>query len=351
MKTSLKMAICLLMLLTSMACAFVQNMLWPPEPESSVSTPVPTLLSDPSGDLEPITCTDDHCLQARLDRLEHVLQTRPFDLIGNSIYEEQGAELNLVIYRVNGDEITDPAILYVPPEYQKYQLDTASHLRVWEFYVAMVPSKLRTFVDEFVIFTDGPEGDTMAWVSPSSTADGFWQVGIDLLDSDYLPYLADTPVHETAHLLTLNSSHIPSDEDYYPYDKQAGKFMYCSQYAGGGGCALPGSYINLFYQEFWKDSYGEWWELEQEAQDTETFDNYLQVMERFYQKQSDWFINSYAATNVEEDMDESFSYFVLNPKPLGNSIHEQKITFYYEFPELFEYRQQMIEGLCSHIRL
>jgi len=349
MKTSLEFWILLPLLITSLACAFVQNMIFPPS-QSPMSTPLPTRLPDLAGKPEPITCTDDGCLQACLDRLEEVLQTSPFDSIGNSIYEEQGAEFDLVIYKVNGDQITDPATLYVPSEYHKYQEDTASHLRVWEFYVGMIPPELRTYVNEFVIFTDGSEGDTMAWVNPSAADEGFWQVGIDLLDSDYPLYLADTLVHETAHLLTLNTSQISSDEDYYPYDEEQGEFMYCNQYAGSGGCSQPGSYINLFYEKFWKDSYKEWWEASQEAEGTETFDEYIQVMERFYENHSDWFINSYAATNVEEDMAESFSYFALNPKPTGNSIYEQKASFFYDFPELVNYRQRIIEGLCSYTR-
>jgi hypothetical protein len=150
--------------------------------------------------------------------------------------------------------------------------------------------------------------------------------------------------------LTLNNSQIPSDENFYYYDGKQEEFLQCKQYATPGGCSLPESYINLFYQEFWKDSYHEWWELEQEAQNAETSDEYFQVMDRFYENHQDWFVNSYAATDLEEDMAEGFAYFVLHPRPSGNTIHEQKINFYYEFPELVDYRQQMIEGLCSYIR-
>jgi hypothetical protein len=348
-----KIGLTLLILATTMACAFVQNMISPPspEPQNSISNQISTDVPDPLTKDEPIICTDDNCLQACLDRLDEVLETRPFDAIGNSIYEEQGAEFNLVIYQVNGDEIVDPAILYVPSEYQKYQEDTASHLRIWEFYVAMIPSELRSFVNEFVIYTDGPEAGTGAWVSPSSTDEGYWRVGFDLLDSDYPPFLAEAVVHETAHLITLNISQVPYDEDhYYYYDAKQKIVPGCSQYAVDGGCSQPGSYINLFYQRFWKDIYEEWWAVEQEAQNVESFEEYLEMMEKFYNSNSDLFLNDYAATNVEEDMAESFAFFALNPKPSGNSIYEQKVAFYYEFPELVKYRQQIIEGLCSYIK-
>jgi hypothetical protein len=349
MKTSVKLWVSMLAMIGTLACAFVQNMIFPPT-QSPTSSPLPAFTPVPTVLPEPITCTDDNCLQACLNRLDEVLQTRPFDPVGNAIYEEQGAEFNLVIYRVNGDEITEPAILYVPSEYRKYQEDTDAHLRVWKFYVAMIPAGLRTNVDEFIIFTDGSNGETSAWVRASASEAGSWQVGIDLLDSDYPAYLADTLVHETAHLLTLNNSQIPSDENFYYYDGKQEEFLQCKQYATHGGCSLPESYINLFYREFWKDSYHEWWELEQEAQNAETSDEYFQVMDRFYENHQDWFVNSYAATDLEEDMAESFAYFVLHPRPSGNTIYEQKINFYYEFPELVDYRKQMIEGLCSYIR-
>ncbi len=364
MTANRKIILTLLILVTTLACAFVKNMIFPPsptpvpspspEPTSTTAappteTPVPS--PEPVNNPEPIACSDDECLDACLDRLNTVLETRPFESIGNSIYEEQGANLNLVVYQVNGDEITDPAVLYVPDEYRKYQEDTAAHLRIWNFYVAMIPAELRELVSEFIIFTDGPEGDAMAWVQPSPIDEGYWQVGFDLLDSDYPPYLADTLVHETAHVLTLNESQLPSDDDhFYFYDERKQEFVNCEQYVVAGSCTLPDSYINLFYQRFWKDSYAEWWKIDKEAREAGTSDEYFEVMERFYDRHSDWFINSYAATDLEEDIAESFAFFALNSKPTGDSIYEQKIAFFYEFPELVEYRQQMIEGLCSYIR-
>jgi hypothetical protein len=365
MTTNKKIYVIPFILFITMACAFVQNMVFPPSPTaappspqlsnptaiSTISTEISAPTSESINNPEPIACTSDDCLNACLDRLDQVLETRPFAPIGNSIYEEQGANFDLVIYKVEGDEIIEPTILYVPSEYRKYQDDTASHLRIWKFYVAIIPSELRKLVNEFVIFTDGPSGDAGAWVRPSSTNPDDWQVGFDLLDSDYPLFVADALVHETGHLLTLNTLQIPEDEDhYYFYDSRTNNVLGCSQYAVYGKCSLPNSYINLFYQRFWKDVYKEWWETDQKAQDTKTFEEYLNVMEQFYDDHSELFIDSYAATNVEEDMAESFSFFVLNPQPSGNSVSEQKVAFFYEFPELVEYRQQIIEGLCSYVR-
>src|SRR5215217_1666699 len=170
-------------LISTMACAFVQNMVFPPLPTPGFSSPqlsTPTAISLTPAEVfvptsewisnpEPITCTNDKCLNACLDRLDQVLETRPFAPIGNSIYEEQGASFDLVVYEVKGDEILEPAVLYIPSEYKKYQEDTASHLRIWKFYVAIIPPELRKLVKQFVIFTDGPNGEAGAWVRPSPT--------------------------------------------------------------------------------------------------------------------------------------------------------------------------------------
>jgi hypothetical protein len=226
-------------------------------------------------------------------------------------------------------------------------------MRIWNFYVAFIPPELRSTIESFIIFTDGPE-ETTAWVSRSGSDRDYSQVGFDLLDSNYPPYLADTLVHETAHLLTLNSSQMELNETehYYYYDEKRKDFFGCEQYVADGGCSLPDSYINLFYQEFWKDSYAEWWKIDKEAQKAKGSDEYWDILgEKFYSKHEEWFLNSYAATSIEEDMAESFAFFVLNPKPRRTKwIYQQKIAFYYDFPELVKYRQEMIESLCSYIK-
>ncbi|HJS19316.1 MAG TPA: hypothetical protein VJ785_11260 [Anaerolineales bacterium] len=364
MRKNIAIYIALSVLVFTLACAFVQNMILPPDtpiPSPLPLTPTPTasftatpeIINTPTLEIkngpEPIACSGNNCLNACLERLDEVLATAPFEAVDNSIYEEQDADFNLVIYQVDGDQIKDPVNLYVPPDYRKYQEDTAAHFRIWDFYAAIIPPELREMVAEFVIFTDGGGGDVGAWVTQMSRDPNKWQVGFDILDSDYPPYLADALIHETGHILTLNTSQMPyEDLQYYSYDAEQNIFHGCSQYAEGSTCSLPDSYIDLFYERFWKDVYADWSEVEQESLEAESFEEYLQVMEQFYDDHDELYLNSYAATNISEDMAESFSYFVLNPEPTGNSIPEQKVAFYYEFPELVEYRRQIIEGLCSY---
>ena len=141
MKKNINLFIALFSWVFMTACAFVWNIAFPqptaapsltPFPTTAIPTAIPPPLATPTLETidvpEPITCTDDDCLNACLDRLEDVLETNPFDSVENSIYEEQNTDFNLVIYKVNGDQITDPSILYVPPDFHKYQEDTAAHM-------------------------------------------------------------------------------------------------------------------------------------------------------------------------------------------------------------------------------
>ena len=49
-------------------------------------------------------------------------------------------------------------------------------------------------------------------------------------------------------------------------------------------------------------------------------------------------MTDYAATDPSEDIAESFTYFVLWPRQGGGSVWEQKLDFFYGYPELVELR-------------
>jgi hypothetical protein len=48
-----------------------------------------------------------------------------------------------------------------------------------------------------------------------------------------------------------------------------------------------------------------------------------------------------AVTDPDEDIAETMMMFILNDKPNGRNMAEQKILFLYEFPELMELRDEM----------
>ncbi|MGE5375564.1 MAG: hypothetical protein ACM3XO_10955 [Bacteroidota bacterium] len=71
-------------------------------------------------------------------------------------------------------------------------------------------------------------------------------------------------------------------------------------------------------------------------------------MQKFYGNHSKRFVDEYAATNINEDFAETFMYFALLPRPQGHTSIEQKIRFFYNFPELVSLRRQMIQNICSY---
>jgi hypothetical protein len=58
-------------------------------------------------------------------------------------------------------------------------------------------------------------------------------------------------------------------------------------------------------------------------------------------------VSDYSVTHPAEDIAESFAFFVLSPQPAGESIAEQKIRFFYEYPELIDLRAEILQNLCT----
>lgn len=122
-----------------------------------------------------------------------------------------------------------------------------------------------------------------------------------------------TFVHEFGHVITLN--HTQTDISKRDPDK----FYYTPE------CFRKGSYISTFYNKFWK-------ELNTESGAS------------LYFEKPDLFVDQYSSQNVNEDIAESFMLFVLSNRPAGNSVAEQKIQFFYSYPELVDVRNSLREN-------
>ena len=95
--------------------------------------------------------------------------------------------------------------------------------------------------------------------------------------------------------------------------------------------------MNLYYQAFLKE-YEEQW----------LYAGNRTVEERiaFYEKNKDSFVTTYATVNPFEDIAESFSYFMLTPyNDSPQTVPERKVNFFYQFPELVEYRAFVLKEL------
>lgn len=74
-------------------------------------------------------------------------------------------------------------------------------------------------------------------------------------------------------------------------------------------------------------------------------------MQRFYNQngKDQTFVSEYAATNLTEDMAESFASFVLQSKPSGTKTVDKKIAFYYEYPALVRERERIRTALAKEL--
>lgn len=119
----------------------------------------------------------------------------------------------------------------------------------------------------------------------------------------------------------------------------------CSTYFTGEGCAKADSYFYLFFDSFWRDFYDEW----NEIQYIEDDDEYYEALDNFYFEYEDHFVTDYAATNPGEDIAETWAFFVTQSKPDGDTIAEEKMLFFYQFPELVQLREQIIARTYSRM--
>ena len=234
-------------------------------------------------------------------------------------------EIILVTYQVSGDEISGPVEEPVSGDLADLQEDVQTQEEIWDYFVSFIPADERDLIAEFIIFTDG-SGNVLAATDQLSEAPDAWSLEVDIADAQYKAELTYTLLHEYAHVLTLNNTQFRADgadgETYESEDEPL---------AGD-------SYLNLFYQEFWTDIYTEW-EL---AYDEDYLDD-------FYEEHSDEFLTDYAATEPEEDIAESWLYFIIERQPEGDSIAEEKILFFYDFPAMVALREEIRDNLYLYL--
>ncbi|WP_432662140.1 hypothetical protein R9X47_16395 [Wukongibacter baidiensis] len=222
-------------------------------------------------------------------------------------------------------------------EHVKLQKDTKNHKEIWELIKDIVPSKYLKIITHFQINTDGKEG-TLAHVTMTEEGDNSkWMISVDMVDGIKNDgklnekELTDTIIHEFGHILTLNSDEIDARE---PKDNE-------STFVTMEGVTKKESYLNQFYQKFWKEIYDEWEEIEEIEDD----DEYYDAQEEFYEKYKARFVSDYAATNPGEDIAETFMHFVTEKKPRGKTIADKKVLFLYSFPELVKMREEIREAM------
>jgi hypothetical protein len=332
-----KLILVSVILITSLACVTLLG-----EPDNDISEPVIPIIIE-TATPENLTCPliTNQIVEANAPSSDSTEDDSGYD-------EEVSDEgIYLVAYLIDNETLTEPYYYEdISSGLQNEQDNFEAHQELWNYFAALIPYEYREHLTEFSIFTDG-ESNTLAAVAQTYNDPELWGLEVDIADTSDYYYLSFTLVHEFGHLLTLGPEQVPpslaifnnpDDNEIYLQELSA-----CSTYFPGEGCSKRASYINQFYEQFWTEIYDEWNEINLEEDE----DLYYEKLDDFYYKYEDQFLTDYAATNPAEDIAESFGFFVFAEKPAGDTIAEQKILFFYQFPELVKLRTEILNNLCT----
>ncbi len=133
----------------------------------------------------------------------------------------------------------------------------------------------------------------------------------------------ETIVHEVGHILSLSPDQMTGDER-------------TGTYVVDEGTLRPDAWLNVFYNTFWRNRYPGWKDNEDPDQTT-----------KLYLTHRDAFVTEYAATNPVEDFAETFTAFVLRPRPTGVRMRDRKVLFLWSIPALVQERDVLRKALES----
>jgi hypothetical protein len=193
--------------------------------------------------------------------------------------------------------------------------DSEDNEKIWEDIAALSPDWLSNkYIETYEVF-DSSNDDTLAFVDDED-GNGKWRVAVNLAGhkSSNEREQKSTLIHELGHIISLNSSQVNPQIDAEN----------CKNFHLDEGCANPDSVVNNFKNTFWKNT------------DKQEFDE-------------NKFVTEYATTNEVEDLAESFAFFVLGNKSTGANEKEQKINFFYNFPQMIDIRNEMRNVLAKDI--
>jgi len=228
----------------------------------------------------------------------------------------------IVLYQVDGNSIEKIKDFDISDNLISYQTNENLHQDIWNFVSRLIPLEYRNKIDQFELFYGNRE--LLGYVEPVKSNDlSKWKFalaiegaeGIETIDfSNDFTY---TTLHEYGHVLTLNDNQLNINIDESS----------CQNYHTGEGCSGADSYINRIVELGWSDILNE--------EPSQIYDRY-----------PDRFLTEYAATNPGEDIAEVFTAFIiLENKPSGNKIADQKVKLLYEYPELVTLRKEIRASL------
>lgn len=195
---------------------------------------------------------------------------------------------------------------------------------IWDFFVKTNPPETVNKVTSFHVFPTSPKGmpETYGFVSPSPNGI-MLAVTIDMhmkggqLDTSEL---YDTLLHEGAHIISMTDLGPARATDGTCPTYKALSFTKCVASTG---------HLMKFIGKFWV-----------------TNGRGTYISGTFATKA---FVSDYAKSQPSEDFAETYSKFIVQDKPSGNDIADQKILFMYDIPEFVAQRAVVRRNITNEV--
>jgi len=332
----------LTLLASTLACRAATSLIFSDTP-TPLPSPTQTSLPDTPEPTVPATTSTAVYKAACPDLLTDIMDAALTESFNAERSEEEDY---YVMYTIENDKLANRENIVVTNRIDTEHDSRATHEFIWNYFASIVPPEERKFLTEFAVVSDGT-GEILGAVSPTYDNPSLWTLEVDILDADDNYNLTFTLMHEYGHLVTLNSAQVPpnrrvffSPDDIDIYNQAVAA---CPQYFTGEGCSNPDSYINDFFNRFWQDFYTEWQEIDLINDEDEYYDR----LDDFYETYQDQFLTDYSATSPAEDIAEAWSFFIFSPKPDPDSIANEKVLFFYEYPDLVQMRERILTNICE----
>lgn len=196
---------------------------------------------------------------------------------------------------------------------------------VYETFVKMVPRKWREDVTVVEVYENN---FSAAYVN--AIGDKFEEqlLGINVDDVNESKFgIVSVLVHELGHIFSLNKA------QYIDTD--------CEEEVYGNSleCFIEDSYLNQFYKAFYLDIPQDWRNNDNKSE---------KDFNKFYELNQENYVDTYAVNNLYEDFAESFRLFVSDYFPEDENPYDNKILFFYQYPELVLLRTELIKNIVDN---
>ncbi len=206
--------------------------------------------------------------------------------------------------------------------------DNKKYNDIFKIFTTLIPKKNRENLVWYRVY-DNKDWDTYAYVSQTDDDESKWILVVNIA-TFYKNWKLDfkesvhTLIHEFTHTMTLSKTQVNlkiEDENF------------CKNYFISEWCLNKNAYLNEFIEKFWKNDF-------KKSQWDDDYDFYIWNENRF--------VTSYASSNPWEDIAETFTYFVIQDKPVYDKmVSDQKILFFWKHKELVKLRAKIRKGLKS----